>query len=51
MLSNCGAGEDSREYLGLKRYLNQSIPKEINLEHSLEGQKVKLKFQYYGHLL
>ena len=28
---------------------NQSILKEINLEHSLEGQMLKL--QYFGHLM
>ena len=30
---------------------NQSILKEINLEYSLEGLMVKLKFQYFGHLI
>ena len=40
MLSNCGAGEDSR---------NQSVLKEINPEHSLEGQMLKL--QCSGHLM
>ena len=29
---------------------NQSILKEINLEYSLEGLKLKLKLQYFGHL-
>ena len=29
--------------------LNQSILKEINLEYSLEGLMLKLKFQYFGH--
>ena len=27
-----------------------SIPKEINLEYSLEGLMLKLKLQYFGHL-
>ena len=31
--------------------INQSILKEINLEYSLEGLMLKLKFQYFGHLL
>ena len=31
------------------RKLNQSILKEINSEHSLEG--LMLKLQYFGHLL
>ena len=30
---------------------NQSIPKEINLEYSLEGLMLKLKLQYFGHLM
>ena len=30
---------------------NQSILKEISPEYSLEGLILKLKFQYFGHLL
>ena len=30
---------------------NQSILKEINPEYSLEGLKLKLKLQYFGHLM
>ena len=30
---------------------NQSLPKEINPEHSLEGLTLKLNFQYFGHLM
>ena len=30
---------------------NQSILKEISLEYSLEGLMLKLKFQYFGHLM
>jgi len=33
------------------RKLNQSILKEINPEYSLEGQVLKLKLQYFGHLM
>ena len=33
------------------RRLNQSILKEINPEHSLEGLMLKLKLQYFGHLI
>ena len=33
------------------RISNQSILKEINLEYSLEGQILKLKVQYFGHLM
>ena len=30
---------------------NQSILKEISAEYSLEGQILKLKLQYFGHLM
>ena len=30
---------------------NQSILKETNLEYSLEGLMLKLKLQYFGHLI
>ena len=30
---------------------NHSILKEINLEYSLEALVLKLKFQYFGHLM
>ena len=33
------------------RRSNQSILKEINLEYSLEGLILKLKLQYFGHLM
>ena len=33
------------------RKSNQSILKEINLEYSLEGLMLKLKLQYFGHLI
>ena len=33
------------------RRQNQSILKEINPEYSLEGLLLKLKLQYFGHLL
>ena len=33
------------------RRSNQSILKEINAEYSLEGLKLKLKVQYFGHLI
>ena len=34
-----------------ERILNQSILKEINPEYSLEGLMLKLKLQYFGHLM
>ena len=33
------------------RRSNQSILKEINPEYSLQGLMLKLKFQYFGHLM
>ena len=33
------------------RSSNQSIPKEISPEYSLEGLMLKLKLQYFGHLM
>ena len=45
MLSNCGAGEDSCESLGLQG--DQTSP---SYEYSLEGLKLKLKLQYFGLL-
>ena len=33
------------------RRSNQSILKEISPEYSLEGQMLKLKLQYFGHLM
>ena len=51
MLLNCGVGEDSWESLGTARRSNQSILKEINPGISLEGLMLKLKLQYFGHLM
>ena len=34
-----------------ERRSNQSILKEISPEHSLEGLMLKLKLQYFGHLM
>ena len=36
---------------GTARRSNQSILKEISPEYSLEGLMLKLKFQYFGHLV
>ena len=51
MLSNCGVGEDSSESVGLQGKSNESILKEINPGISLEGMMLKLKLQYFGHLM
>ena len=36
---------------GTARRSNQSTLKEISPEHSLEGLMLKLKLQYFGHLM
>ena len=33
------------------RRSNQSVLKEINLEYSLKGLMLKLKLQYFGHMM
>ena len=43
--------EKTLERLWTARRSNQSILKEISPEHSLEGLRLKLKFQYFGHLM
>ena len=48
MLSNCGVGEDLRVPWTVRRS-TQSILKEINTEHPLEGMMLKL--QYFSHLM
>ena len=50
MLLNCGVGEDSRVPWTAGRS-NQSILKEISTGCSLEGLMLKLKLQYFGHLM
>ena len=50
MLLNCDAEEDSR-VLWTAKTSNQSIQKEILPEYSLEGLMLKLKFQYFGHVM
>ena len=51
MLVNCGVGEDSCECLGLQGDQTSQSLKEINPEYSLEGLMLKLKLQYFGHLI
>ena len=44
--------EDSQESLGLQGdQTRQSILKDINFEYLLEGLMLKLKLQYFGHLI
>ena len=51
MLLNCGVGEDSLRVPWSARRSNQSILKEISPRCSLEGMMLKLKLQYFGHLI
>ena len=48
---NCGVGEGSSQSPWTARRFNQSIVKEISPEYSLEGLMLKLKLQYFGHLM
>ena len=50
MLSNCGVGELFRVPRTARRS-NQSILQKISPEYSLEGLMLKLKLQYFGHLM
>ena len=50
MLLNCGVGEDSRVPWTARRS-NQSSLKEISPGISFEGMMLKLKLQYFGHLM
>ena len=50
MLLNCGFGEDSMSPWAARRS-NQPILKKISPGCSLEGLMLKLKLQYYGHLM
>ena len=50
MLLNCGVGEDLSDRWTTRRS-SQSILKEINPGISLEGLMLKLKLQYFGHLM
>ena len=59
MLLNCSVGKDSWESLGLSRRSKESIPRrsnqsilrEISPGCLLEGLMLKLKLQYFGHLI
>ena len=50
MVLNYGVGEELRVPWTARRS-NQSILKEISYEYSLEGLMLKLKLQYFGHLM
>ena len=50
MLLNCDVGEELRVHWTTRRS-NQSILKESSPGCSLEGLMLKLKLQYFGHLM
>ena len=50
MLLNCTVGEVLRDPWPARRS-NMCILKEINPDYSLERPLLKLKFQYFGHLM
>ena len=51
MLLNCGVGEEFLKVTWTAKRSNQLILKEISPEYSLEGLMLKLKLQYFGHLM
>ena len=51
MCLNCGVGKDSWRVPWTARRPNQSILKEISPGCSLERLMLKLKLQYFGHLM
>ena len=48
---DCCVEEDSWRLPWTSRRSNQSVLKEVNPEYSLEGLMLKLKLQYFGHLM
>ena len=48
---NWEIGTDIYTLLCIIMRSNQSILKEINMEYSLEGLMLKLRLQYFGHLM
>ena len=51
MLLNCGVRKRLLRIPWTARRSNQSILKEISPEYSLEGLMLKVKLQYFGHLI
>ena len=51
ILLNCGVWRKLSRVPWTARISNQPILKEISLEYSLEGLMLKLKLQYFGHLM
>ena len=50
-LLNCGVGEDLLRVPWTARRSMQSIVKEVSPDYSLKGLLLKLKLQYFGHLM
>ena len=50
MFLSGGVGQDSRVPWTVRKS-NQSVLKEISPEYSLEGLMLKLKLQYFGHMM
>ena len=51
MLLNCGDGADSLKVPWTAERSNQSNLKETDPEYSLEELVLRLKLQYFGHLM
>ena len=51
MFLNCGLGRRLSRVPWTARRSNQSILKEISPEYTLKGLMLKLKLQYFGHLM
>ena len=53
MLLNCGVRVLEKTLVSLldSKEIQPVSPKEINPEYSLEGLMLKLKLQYFGHLM
>ena len=51
LLCNMGQVDTVLKAPWTARRFNQSILKEISPEYSLEGLMLKLKLQYFGHLM
>ena len=51
MLLNCGVGRRLLRVPWIARRSNQSLLNDISPEYSLEGLILKLKLQYFGHLM
>ena len=50
MLLNCGVEKTLKSSLGCRRS-NQSVVKKISPDYSLEGLMLKVKLEYFGHLM